>query len=893
MRCSKCRKKIEKGIKFCPYCGMNLYLNTPVGQKKGSKKGRHRKKYLLILILLLFLVCLGIVMWIILSREINRNMLSFMTGSDKQNISYGAVMHDNGDITYRPGPNQISYDKESGEIYFNNLLMVYTFTDLSDEAAQKLADSVNGEIVGDISGAVNAQQILVRESEFEELNDLANKLMEFDDVLFAQVDYPIQLNENAVDSNPWSEDKGNPDTDRGNEKNPGGNDWWAEAVGAYTAWEYSDKGSPVKVGIIDSGFDIDHTDLEGQISFLPDYSVNSEDDHGTHVAGLIGAKNNSDGIRGVADTSNLVCVDWNPDSNTSYLSSGEYTEITKQLIEHNVQVINNSWAIGDFYSKEGYTRLLFGDSNDIVFLLQYLAVHVNGAYDSYVKSVESDVKRTGLDCIVMMTELLLNGEKDFLIVQGAGNGYCDMNKGVNTKYGGFYDAIDKSFFNLLPSVKRNELFQHKITYDNIDEHILVVGAVKNKTDKKGNYKITSFSNYGNNVDICAPGEEIFSTVCNNMYKQDSGTSMAAPIVSGSAALLWSLKPDMTASEVKELLISSAVTQAVGVGDGKGSQYPMLNVGNAAETLINANMVDSNDKLVVPITEQDTDEDTSNGLEDDGTKNSTTVSENENFKCLLTSDNDISQRTIGNVIFSWESNYDKERGTYGTIYVTQNGKTTPFVTEKNLNAYIVTNGTDVFYSTQDSGSEAVVYKKQLTDDAAGECLFSTSVDTSFSLAGYYDSKLYYIKELDPGRFYEYSFTTQEHRLLAENVTHVTQQNHHFYLQPYYGDAGVTSSLRCLDADNGKIIVISDNLCVLGRDPWNIIDEKIYYLEYADLKDYYSGPVQVIVMRCNMDGSKKEILIGELEMTSMISITGEGITYLDTNGDTRTMSFAERD
>lgn len=586
MKCPKCRKKIEKGIKFCPYCGMNLCQDTSVGQKKGSKKGRHRKKYLLILILLLFLVCLGIVMWVILSREINRNMLSFMTGSDKQNISYGAVMHDNGDITYRPGPNQISYDKECGEIYFNNLLMVYTFTDLSDEAAQKLADSVNGEIVGDISGAINAQQILVRESEFEELNDLANKLMESDDVLFAQVDYPIQLNENAVDSNPWSEDKGNPDTDRGNEKNPGGNDWWAEAVGAYTAWEYSGKGSPVNVGIIDSGFDIDHTDLEGQISFLPDYSVNSEDDHGTHVAGLIGAKNNSDGIRGVADTSNLVCVDWNPDSNTSYLSSGEYTEITKQLIEHNVQVINNSWAIGDFYSKEGYTRLLFGDSNDIVFLLQYLAVHVNGAYDSYVKSVESDVKRTGLDCIVMMTELLLNGEKDFLIVQAAGNGYCDMNKGVNTKYGGFYDVIDENFFNLLPSVKRNELFQHKITYDNIDEHILVVGAVKNKTDKKGNYKMTSFSNYGNNVDICAPGEEIFSTVCNNMYKQDSGTSMAAPIVSGSAALLWSLKPDMTASEVKELLISSAVTQAVGVGDGKGSQYPMLNVGNAVRTLMN-------------------------------------------------------------------------------------------------------------------------------------------------------------------------------------------------------------------------------------------------------------------------------------------------------------------
>lgn len=303
-------------------------------------------------------------------------------------------------------------------------------------------------------------------------------------------------------------------------------------------------------------------------------------------------------------------------------------------------------------------------------------------------------------------------------------------------------------------------------------------------------------------------------------------------------------------------------------------------------------IESDDKLVVPITEPDTDQDTSDVLEDDesGTMGkSTSFVEGENFKRILTSDNDISQRTIGNVIFSWESNYDKERGTYGTIYVTQNGKTTPFVTEKNLNAYIVTNGTDVFYSTQDSGSEAVVYKKQLTDDTTGDRLFSTSVDTSFSLAGYYDSKLYYIKELDPGMFYEYSFTTQGHSLLAENVTHVTQKNKYFYLEPYYGDAGGTSSLRCFDADNGKTTVISDNLCILGR--WEILGNFIYYMEYTDSKDYHSGPVQIMVSRCKMDGSKKEILISELEMTSMISITSEGVTYLDKNGNIRTMTFGE--
>lgn len=293
MRCPKCGKKIEKNVKFCPCCGMNLYPDYSVCQKKDSKKGRHRKRYLLIII---FLLCIfqGIVMWVILSRYITKNMLSHRISLDEDNISCGSVTYENDDITYRPDPDQIFYDEESGEIYFNNLLMVYTFTDLSNNDAQKLADLVNGRIVGDISGTINALQILVRESEFKELSNLANKLMESDDVLYARVDYPVQLNESTVETNPWSKDKGKPDADRGNEKNPGSNDWWAEAVGAYTAWEYSDKGSPVKVGIIDCGFDTDHIDLEGQISFLSDYSVNSESDHGTQVAGLIGAKNNSD-----------------------------------------------------------------------------------------------------------------------------------------------------------------------------------------------------------------------------------------------------------------------------------------------------------------------------------------------------------------------------------------------------------------------------------------------------------------------------------------------------------------------------------------------------------------------------------------------------------------------
>jgi serine protease len=71
---------------------------------------------------------------------------------------------------------------------------------------------------------------------------------------------------------------------------------------------------------------------------------------------------------------------------------------------------------------------------------------------------------------------------------------------------------------------------------------------------------SSFSNYGaNTVDIAAPGSSILSTTPNNTYSTFSGTSMAAPHVAGAIALYWDANPDKTATEVIDLLKSSADT----------------------------------------------------------------------------------------------------------------------------------------------------------------------------------------------------------------------------------------------------------------------------------------------------------------------------------------------
>lgn len=87
------------------------------------------------------------------------------------------------------------------------------------------------------------------------------------------------------------------------------------------------------------------------------------------------------------------------------------------------------------------------------------------------------------------------------------------------------------------------------TYD--IPNVVSVGAINNRGALAG------FSNYGKrSVHLAAPGENIYSTVLNNRYASYSGTSMAAPFVSGVAALTWGVAPQLTNLELKERLIKT-------------------------------------------------------------------------------------------------------------------------------------------------------------------------------------------------------------------------------------------------------------------------------------------------------------------------------------------------
>lgn len=80
--------------------------------------------------------------------------------------------------------------------------------------------------------------------------------------------------------------------------------------------------------------------------------------------------------------------------------------------------------------------------------------------------------------------------------------------------------------------------------------------------------VASFSNYGKqNVDVFAPGDAIYSSMPNNDYEFQGGTSMAAPAVAGIAALIRSYFPKLSAVQVKQIIMNSGIAPQVKVNIG--------------------------------------------------------------------------------------------------------------------------------------------------------------------------------------------------------------------------------------------------------------------------------------------------------------------------------------
>lgn len=124
-------------------------------------------------------------------------------------------------------------------------------------------------------------------------------------------------------------------------------------------------------------------------------------------------------------------------------------------------------------------------------------------------------------------------KKDVLIVNAAGNEGYDLD----------------SDYTVYPNDQLDNLTEFA-------DNVLTVGALN---IKYGGELVAPFSNYGkSNLDVFAPGMKIWSTTPNNSYEFLQGTSMAAPAVSGVAAMLRSYYPEFSAAQIKQIIMQSGI-----------------------------------------------------------------------------------------------------------------------------------------------------------------------------------------------------------------------------------------------------------------------------------------------------------------------------------------------
>lgn len=162
-------------------------------------------------------------------------------------------------------------------------------------------------------------------------------------------------------------------------------DWGIDALGANDVWN-SFRGNGIDVAVIDTGIDLDHPDLRvlpGVTYVLRTRSADDDNGHGTHVAGIIAALDNTIGVVGVAPNANLYPVKVLNSKGSGYLS--DVVKGIEWAIGNQMDVINMSLG-ADSGSSAMETVLEAAESAGIITVAAAgndgAAVDYPGAYDS-------------------------------------------------------------------------------------------------------------------------------------------------------------------------------------------------------------------------------------------------------------------------------------------------------------------------------------------------------------------------------------------------------------------------------------------------------------------------------------------------------------------------------
>ena len=444
---------------------------------------------------------------------------------DANNI---AQFEDKDDVFYEPEEESIS-TLEDSTTYINDAITVFFSDDATLLDKKKVVKALDGEIVGKVD-FMNEYEIKIERSDFYEINNLCDELMENDKVEFASCSLTEKITPDYVPNDPWNLTDWDDDAlDRRSLYS----NWWIKATDTDKAWDYDEYFSDIDVGIVDSGFDPTHEDLEGKIVFPNAFfeKNNAPSYHGNHVAGIIGAtQDNEKGLTGIVRDGKLVCIDWqaNEEQGQKWNNSARIMTGFVNAVRAGAKVVNFSLGSSGTI-KNGIDRL-------------QIVKDTQGKFNSYY-----------------IAKMLQRGY-DFICCQSAGNGVYK-----NDKFAYAVDASNNGTF--CPITVDNAVKTVKgVTPQEIVDRIIIVAAAK--FTGFNTYEQADFSNGGSQVSICAPGYDIYSTY----YKGDgkdynycsyaylNGTSMAAPIVTGIASLVWSVNPSFTGAQVKHFVCDEENTK---------------------------------------------------------------------------------------------------------------------------------------------------------------------------------------------------------------------------------------------------------------------------------------------------------------------------------------------
>lgn len=449
---------------------------------------------------------------------------------------------------------EVTFDEDEGLLFVNNELVVMIAADADRADVETLAASYDAQIADAMEDIGVYRLRFNKNMTYSELERARTKLKKEALVEEVHINTALDVNEDEAEEiekkdpvypdDPWNGDEWNMDV-------PRGENWGMEAIHAPAAWGYLSELSKVNVGLIDTMVNNQHEDIEAKTYVAAENSSGKETvqeittseaapgDHGTHVAGTIGASWNKTGVTGVmGDKGNLYyCL-----GNTSggYYTPYEYLRAIKALVDRNVRAINISQNTG--------RTLCYAASHGNEKAIKQLQTSADTMESGLKRLIEANNKKNRPDFVICMAAGNVNNLKYYKSIFGE-YGYRDdplwpweywtgESGGALAKYNNFINLIDD---------------------ETVKDRIIVVGSIgineKASKDSETRYSYSAFSNVGDRVDVVAPGEDIYSSVVSG-YALLSGTSMAAPHATGVAGLIFAANPDLTGPQVKQLMIAT-------------------------------------------------------------------------------------------------------------------------------------------------------------------------------------------------------------------------------------------------------------------------------------------------------------------------------------------------